>query len=165
MSAGNGLATVDPAQCQRMHKWPLILPSCSALRSLSAGSAPPPAPEPGWVMPRCRGWQVHMAGPPSFPGCVRSWGGSASAHGRAVMAGIHLSPRLTFLLDFSERISGYKQFLWAARSEVGSHLLCKCYTWINTFLGLLNPSPLCVWFPADTPLASEASIFPESQQR
>lgn len=166
MSAGNGLATVDPAQCQRMHKWPLTLPSCSTSRSLCAGSGPSASTGTGAQLDYAEvPWLAGADGQtPVLPRtCVEV--GSASAHGRVVTAGIHLSPCLTFLLDFSEHISGYKQFLWAARSEVGSHLLCKCYTWINTFLGLLNPSPLCVWFPADIPLASEASIFPESQQR
>lgn len=163
MSAGNGLATVDPAQCQRMHKWPLI-PSCSTWGSLSAGSGPS-AGTRAWLGYAQVPWLAGAGGQtPVLPRMCAELG-NASAHGRAVMAGIHLSPRPTFLLDFSEHISGYKQFLWAARSEVGSHLLCKCYTWINTFLGLLNPSPLRVRFPADTPLASEASIFPESQQR
>lgn len=54
--------------------------------------------------------------------------GSARTDGKAVMAGIHPPLRPTFLLDFSKHIFGYKQFLWAARSKVGSHLLCKCYT-------------------------------------
>lgn len=167
MSAGNGSATADPAQCKRMHKWPLILLSCSGLCSLKAGSGPPPpAPvqEPGWVMPRCGGSAGAGGQAAVLPG-TRAAAESASTDRRAVMVGVRLPPCLTFPLDFSEHIFGYKQFLRAARSEVGSHLLCKCYTWINTFLGLLNPSPLCVCFPADTPLTSEASIFPESQQR
>lgn len=161
MSAGNGLAAVDPAQCQRMLKWPLILPGCSPARSLSAAGLRDTgrAAEPGWAVPGLAGAGGHS---PVLP---RRRAQPGRAPGRAVTAGIHLSPRLTFLLDFSEHISGHKQLLRAARREAGSHLLCKCYTWINTFLGLLTRSPLCAWLPADAPLASEASIFPESKQR
>lgn len=165
MSAGNASAAVDPAQCKRMREWPPTL-SCRTPGSLEAGRGPlRPRRSPAAL--RQARWSV--VGGRRRTGCRPSrdacGGRSASADGRAVTAGIRPPPRLTFPLDSSEHIFGSKQFLWAARSEVGSHLLCRRYTWINTFLGLLNPSPLCVCFPADTPLASEASIFPESQQR
>ena len=73
-------------------------------------------------------WPAGAGGQTAVLPGTRAAAGSASADGRAVTAGMHPPPRMTFPLDFSEHIFGYKQFLWAARSEVGSHLLCKCYT-------------------------------------
>ena len=147
-----------------MHKWPPILLSCSKLSSQKAGCGPSAGAGTrlGYTKARC---SVGTDGQAAVLPGTRRAAGRASPDGRTVTAGIRSPPRLTFPLDSSERIFGYKRFLWAARSEVGSHLLCRCYTWISTFLGLLNPSPLCICFPADTPLASEASIFPESKQR
>lgn len=98
------------------------------MTSNSAGLQPGSVPErrraaePGWAVPGLAG-----AGGRS-PVLPRRRAEPGRAPGRAVTAGIHLSPRLTFLLDFSEHISGHKQLLRAARREAGSHLLCKCYT-------------------------------------
>lgn len=68
------------------------------------------------------------------PGCARVlWSVQVGEHGAvlhgqgAVTPGFCSPLSTTLLLDFPGHIFGYKQLLWAARSEVGSHLLCKCY--------------------------------------
>lgn len=130
MSAGNGSATADPAQRKKDAQ---VTSNSSALRLImlpeSWQRSPSAGCQRGSPAGLRRGAVVAGAGGQAavLPG-TRAAAGSAGADGRVVTAGIHPPPCLTFPLDFSERIFGYKQFLWAARSEAGSHLLCKCYT-------------------------------------